>query len=286
MIENLLFLAAPITASILLAGILSYFGNHILTRGIIFIDIAVAQVAALGTMIGLLLGFAEESLTVQLICYFFTALMISIFALTKFKKQVIPQEAIIGIIYCVALGLAMLLAEKIPGGSNFISKTISGNLLWVTWDKVFMCLLIFLTIGIIHIFFWKKFMIISDTKNGLPFSLWTTRAYELIFYITFSVVIVKSVPIGGVFLVFILLIAPTAAATLFTASWKKRFLWSWIIGTIGSVLGMYLSYSFNISNAPAIVTLLGITVFILAFGKLAFRKFSAITKNSSDGNSN
>jgi zinc/manganese transport system permease protein len=286
MIENLLFLAAPITASILLAGILSYFGNHILTRGIIFIDIAVAQVAALGTMIGLLLGFAEESLTVQLICYFFTALMISIFALTKFKKQVIPQEAIIGIIYCVALGLAMLLAEKIPGGSNFISKTISGNLLWVTWDKVFKCFLIFLIIGIVHIFFWRKFMMISDTKNGLPFSLWTTRAYELIFYITFSVVIVKAVPIGGVFLVFILLIAPTAAATLFTTNWKKRFLWSWIIGTIGSVLGMYLSYSFNISNAPAIVTILGITVFILAFGKLAFRKFSVITKNSSDGNSN
>ena len=286
MIENLLFLAAPITASLLLAGVLSYFGNHILTRGIIFIDIAVAQVAALGTMIGLLLGFAEESLTVQLICYFFTAFMISVFALTKFKKQVIPQEAIIGIIYCVALGLAMLLAEKIPGGSNFISKTISGNLLWVTWDKVFNCLLMFLAVGIIHIFFWRKFMMISDAKNGLPFSLWTTRAYELIFYITFSVVIVKSVPIGGVFLVFILLIAPTAAAILFTANWKKRFIWSWIIGTAGSALGMYLSYSFNISNAPAIVTLLGVTVFVLAFGKLAFRQFSVITKTSSDGNSN
>ena len=91
--------------------------------------------------------------------------------------------------------------------------------------------------------------------------------------------IVKAVPIGGIFLVFTLLIAPTAAATLFTQSWKKRFIWSWIIGIVGSVLGMYLSYTFNISNAPAIVTLLGVTVFLLAFGRIAFKKLSAKIKN-------
>jgi ABC-type Mn2+/Zn2+ transport system permease subunit len=83
--------------------------------------------------------------------------------------------------------------------------------------------------------------------------------------------------VGGVFLVFTLLIAPTAAATLFTQSWKKRFIWSWIIGIVGSVLGMYISYTLNISNAPAIVTLLGVTVFLLAFGKLAAHKFKTIS---------
>jgi len=278
MIDNLLFLSAPITMSILLAGVLSYFGNHILSRGIIFIDIAVAQIAALGTMIGLLLGYAEDSTHVQLISYAFTIIIIALFALTKFKKQVIPQEAIIGIIYCVGLGLAMLLAEKIPGGSNFITKTITGNLLWVTWSKVFNCLILFMVVGIIHIFFWKHFINISNAKNGLAYSLWKTRMYELIFYITFSIIIVKAVPAGGIFLVFTLLIAPTAAATLFTNDWKKRFIWSWIIGITGSVLGMYVSYSLNISNAPAIVTLLGITVFILAFGKLAVNKLSTLTK--------
>lgn len=278
MIDNLLFLSAPITMSILLAGVLGYFGNHILSRGIIFIDIAVAQIAALGTMIGLLLGYAEDSTQVQMISYAFTIIIIALFALTKFKKQVVPQEAIIGIIYCVGLGLAMLLAEKIPGGSNFITKTITGNLLWVTWNKVLNCLILFLLVGLIHVFFWKHFINISNSKNSLAYTLWKTRAYELIFYITFSVVIVKAVPAGGVFLVFTLLIAPTAAATLFTSDWKKRFIWSWIIGITGSVLGMYISYTLNISNAPAIVTLLGITVFILAFGKLAVRKLSTITK--------
>jgi zinc/manganese transport system permease protein len=272
MLDNLLFLAAPITASIMLAGILGYFGNHIMSRGIIFIDIAVAQIAALGTMIGLLLGFAEESFSVQIISYAFTLAVISLFALTKFKKQVVPQEAIIGIIYCLGLGLAMLLAERIPGGSNFITKTITGNILWVTWKNVYSCLILFVIIAVIHLFFWKNFVLISDSNNGLPYSPGRTRLYELIFYVTFGVVIVKAVPIGGVFLVFTLLIAPTAAATLFTQNWRSRFIWSWVIGILGSFSGLYISYSLNISNGPAIVCLLGIFTFLLAFLKLLSKK--------------
>ncbi|MBN1820057.1 MAG: metal ABC transporter permease [Prolixibacteraceae bacterium] len=273
MLDNLIFLSAPIAGSILLAGILGYFGNHILSRGIIFIDIAVAQIAALGTMIGLLLGFAEDSVSVEISSYVFTLIVISFFALTKFQKQKISQEAIIGIIYCLGLGLALLLVEKIPGGSNYITKTITGNILWVTWKQVIYCALLFALIGIIHIYFRKQFKGISDSnRNGsLPFSIQKTRMFELVFYITFGIVIVKAVPIAGIFLVFILLVAPTAAITLFTSNWKKRFIGSWVIGVVGSVLGIYISYVFNISNGPAIVCLLGISVFILAFVKL-FRK--------------
>lgn len=273
MLDNLVFLAAPLAASILLAGILGYFGNHILSRGIIFIDIAIAQIAALGTMIGLLLGFAEESFSVQFISYVFTLVILSLFALTKFKKQVIPQEAIIGIIYCLGLGLAMLLAERIPGGSNFITKTITGNILWVTWNNVLSCFIVFAIIAIIHLFLQKHFVLISDSKDRLPYSLGKTRIYELFFYITFGIVIVKAVPIGGVFLVFTLLIAPTATATLFTQSWKARFMWSWIIGMFGSFFGIYISYYLNISNGPAIVCFLGGLAFLLAFFKMMSRKF-------------
>jgi len=272
MLDNIIFLAAPITVSILLAGILGYFGNHIMSRGIIFIDIAIAQIAALGTMVGLLLGFAEESMSVQIISYVFTLVIISLFALTKFKKQVIPQEAIIGIIYCLGLGLAMLLAERIPGGSNFITKTITGNILWVTWRDVLSCFILFAIIAVIHLIFQKQFVNISNSNNGLPFSPRKTRFYELLFYITFGVVIVKAVPVGGIFLVFILLIAPSAAATLFTHNWRTRFIWSWIIGVLGSIIGIYISYSLNISNGPAIVCLLGIVVFLLAFLRLSFQK--------------
>jgi len=280
MLDNLVFLAAPITACIMLAGILGYFGNHILSRGIIFIDIALAQIAALGTMIGLLLGFAEESLSVQIISYAFTLVIIALFALTKFRKQVIPQEAIIGIIYCLGLGLAMLLAERIPGGSNFITKTITGNVLWVTWKNVLSCFILFAIIAIIHLFFQKSFIRISGSNDGLPYSPGKTRLFELLFYVTFGIVIVKAVPVGGVFLIFTLLIAPTATATLFTQKWRARFIWSWIIGVLGSFSGIYISYSMKISNGPAIVCLLGLIAFLLAFLKLLSKKFRSLKHNN------
>jgi zinc/manganese transport system permease protein len=268
MFENIQFLAAPITACVILAGILSYFGNHILTRGIIFIDIALAQIAALGSMIGLLLGYAEASTSVALISLIFTLIIVAIFALTKFQKQVIPQEAIIGIIYGLGLGIAMLLAEKIPGGSNYITKTITGNILWVTWNDIFRCSIVFLAIAIIHIFLRRQFIKISESKENLPYSINKVRIYELIFYLTFGIVVVRCVPIGGIFLIFVLLIAPTAIATLFTRRWAFRFLWSWFIGIIGSIIGIYVSYEIDISNGPAIVCLLGIAVFVFAFVKL------------------
>lgn len=270
MIENLQFLAAPITACIILAGILSYFGNHILTRGIIFIDIALAQIAALGSMIGLLLGYAEASLSVELISLIFTLIIVAIFALTKFEKQVIPQEAIIGIIYGLGLGIAMLLAEKIPGGSNYITKTITGNILWVTWSDIYQCAVIFISIAFIHFFLRRHFIKISESKENLPYSINKVRMFELIFYLTFGIVVVRSVPVGGIFLVFVLLIAPTAIATLFTQRWAFRFLWSWIIGILGSIIGIYVSYEIDISNGPAIVCLMGIMVFVFAFVKLAW----------------
>ncbi len=272
MLDNLIFLAAPITACILLAGILSYFGNHILSRGIIFIDIALAQIAALGSMIGLLIGFADGSSSVEFISLIFTLLVISVFALTKFEKQVIPQEAIIGIIYGIGLGIAMLLAEKIPGGSNYITKTITGNILWVTWSDVWSSFILFAIIAVIHIFQRKHFIKISESKEDLPYSINKVRMYELLFYLTFGIVVVKSVPIGGIFLVFVLLIAPTAMATLFTQKWINRFIWSWVIGIIGSIAGIYISYEADISNGPAIVCLLGIMVFVFAFVKIIIQK--------------
>ena len=94
-----------------------------------------------------------------------------------------------------------------------------------------------------------------------------SKLYDLIFYMTFGIVIVEAVLIAGIFLVFILLIAPAASATLFCSSWKNRFILSWIIGVAGSVIGMIFSYYANISNGPAIVCILGITVFLLAFIK-------------------
>lgn len=267
--ETLLFLATPITASIIMAGMLGYFGTHILTRRIIFIDIAVAQIAALGTMIGILLGFAEEALEVQMISYFFTLIVIGGFAFMKSNALPIPAEAVIGIIYCLGLALALLLAERIPGGSNYITKTITGNILWVTWDKVIKLGLLFAVIGLIHMLLGKRFHTLSKQMNQEEsIHELKDRLLNLLFYITFGVVVVKAVLIGGIFLVFTLLIAPAVAAGMFNKSWKGRMLWSWIIGLTGTIVGIIFSYWLNISNGPAIVCILGLLVFVMAFVKL------------------
>lgn len=268
MIENLIFLLPPIVACIILSGILSYFGNHILTRGIVFIDIAVAQIAALGTMIGILLGFAEESANTQLISYVFTIVILGIFSLMRVKKQLLPQEAIIGIFYCVALGMALLLADMIPGGSNYITKTITGNVLWVTWKSIINCLVLFAPIVGIHLFMSKKIKQVTMGETGVNITVGQARLYDLVFYITFGVIIVKAVPIMGIFLVFMLLIGPASIVRAFVSDWKKRIIWSWIIGSIGSLIGIYLSYTLNISNGPSIVSLIGIGAYLAAFVRL------------------
>lgn len=266
--DTLLFLATPMVAGIILAGLLGYFGTHILSRGIIFIDIAIAQVAAFGAMIGLLLGFAEESREVQLAAYLLTLLVITAFALLRTKDLFIPAEAVIGIIYCLALALAFLLAEKIPEGSHYITKTIAGNLLWVTWDKVFKLGLLLAALCLIHFIFGKDFVWLSD--HGKNESGWSPkqRFSNLLFYLLFGVVVVKAVLIGGIFLVFTLLIAPSAAASMYFQSWKARLVWSWIIGLSGAVAGILASYYLNVSNGPAIVCLLGILVLLLALIKI------------------
>ncbi|MFC2137646.1 metal ABC transporter permease [Bacteroidota bacterium] len=271
MISTLTFLAPSIAACILLSAILGYYGNHILTRGIIFIDIAVAQIAALGTLLGILIGFAEESGQTQFVSYGFTTIAITVFSLTKTKKQIIPQEAIIGIFYCIALGIALLLAEKIPGGSNFITKTITGNILWVTWKNILSCFLFLAVIAAILIFLDKRLKEVTFNSISTESNIKRIKLLDVLFYISFGFVIVKAVPILGIFLVFILLIAPAAIMRMFTQNWKKQLIWSWIAGSLGSIIGIYLSYSLNISNGPAIVCLLGITVFIICFYKLLFK---------------
>lgn len=270
--ETFLFILTPMVASMLLAGMLGYFGTHILARGIIFIDIAIAQIAALGTMIGLLLGFAEESFNVQLISYVFTLLVIGSFAFIRTRNLFVPMEAIIGIVYCIGLAFALLLAEHIPGGSNYITKAITGNILWVTWERVLQCGLLFAGTGVVHVLLRKQFIYLSEhgaaeSAHGVRFSM-----LNLLFYITFGIVVVKGVMIGGIFVVFTLLIAPATLAAMFFRDWKQKLIWSWIIGITASVCGILLSYSLNISDGPSIVGILGCLVFVLAFIKLLIPK--------------
>jgi len=261
MIETLLFLAAPFTVCLLLVGILSYLGNHILSRGIIFIDIAVAQIAALGTMIGILCGLPDGSFGASLFSLGFTLVVVAIFALSKFEHSEISQEVIIGIIYGISLAVAMLLVDITPGGSNFIQETLTGNILWVTWRDVLVTFLVFAGVGLIHLIYGRKFILISS-GHARQFTKSQVRRWDLLFYVTFGLVVVRAVDIGGIFVVFMYLIGPAAIATLLTENWKSRFILAWLMGFIGSVIGIFLSYTFNYPNGPTIVCVLGLMLIL------------------------
>lgn len=273
MIETIHFLSAPLAICLILVGVLSYLGNHILSRGIIFIDIAVAQIAALGTMIGILCGLPDGSFFVSLFSLVFTLGILTLFALSKFEFREISQEVIIGIIYGISLAMAMLLVDITPGGSNFIQETLTGRILWVTWHDVTVTFVLFFFIALIHIFLIKKFVLISEGQLE-NFSKKQIRLYDLLFYVSFGFVVVKAVEIGGIFLVFMYLIAPASIATLLSSNWRNRILIGWFVGFLASVIGIYISYDFNFPNGPTIVCVLG----LFLVSAILFQKIFAESK--------
>ncbi len=261
MLETIAYLSPPFAICLLLVGILSYFGNHILERGIIFIDIALAQIAALGTIIGILIGLNPESITATLFSLAFIMMIVALFHFFKFEKDGIPEEAVIGTMYGLSLAVSIVLAERIPGGSNFIKETFTGNILWVTWSEVAVNLFFFLCIGYIHYACHNNFIAISR-KQTENFTRSKLLLFDLLFFVTFGVVVVKAVSIGGIFVVFTFLIAPASIASLFSTDLKWRLLLSWVTGFLGSVCGIVLSYQFNLPNGPTIVCVLGFCLIV------------------------
>ena len=271
--DTILFLSPPFAICLLLVGVLSYFGNHILKRGIIFIDIALAQIAALGTMIGILIGLNAESMTITFFSLGFTMLVVSMFPLLKSEKEGIPIEAVIGVTYGLSLALSITLAEKIPGGSNFIKETFTGNILWTTWREVYVSFALFFAVGVVHVIFRKKFIDLSSNNAGYM-SKTEFMLLDFLFFISFAIVVVKAVTIGGIFVIFAFLIAPASIAAIFGDTWRTKVLISWGAGFVGAVLGIFFSYQFDLPNGPTIVVALGGCLIIAGLGKKLIVKLS------------
>lgn len=169
-------------------------GIHVLEREIIFVDLALAQIAALGTTVGFLLGIHVEDSLSFLFSFGFVFLGAAVFALTRMRRQTIPQEAIIGIVYAVATAGAILVADRAPGGAEHIKEILTGSILWITWPAIWKILGLYVLVAIFHWIFRKKFLLISENythavaKHGLWVKFW-----DFLFYITFGLVIVLSV---------------------------------------------------------------------------------------------
>jgi zinc/manganese transport system permease protein len=246
--EAILFLLAPFVMSLILAGIHCYLGLHVLARGVIFVDLSLAQVAALGASIAFLLGFGEHSAAVYFIALFLTFIAAGIFALARREESLFSQEAIIGIVFALSSAAVVLVADKLAHGMEHIKNLLAGQILWVTWDDVIKTAIIYAIVGLIHYIFRKQLLDASFNHKTQKTMVW-----DLLFFALFGVVITSSVSIAGVLQVFAYLIVPSLLSTFFFRSIRARLLFGWASGFLLSLVAMAVSYRWDLPTGPFIV---------------------------------
>ncbi len=258
------FLAAPFVASLILTGIHSYLGVHVVERGVIFVDLSLAQIAALGATMAILMPFSggdPHAPSVYWVSLLFTFIGAAIFSMIRGKRARIPQEAIIGISYAVASAASILAMSKSTSESEHLKDMLVGNIIAVSWHDVTKTALLYGAIGLFHYIFRKPFLAISmnhdreDVVSGL-----SVRWWDFLFYASFGFVVTSSVAIAGVLLVFCYLIVPSVAAMLFADTIGKRLAIGWTMGTIVSALGVYLSVILDLPTGATIVCTFGLVL--------------------------
>lgn len=261
------FLLPALAACLVLTGIHTYLGIHVVSRGVIFVDIALAQIAALGITVAFLVGFEPEGQAAYFFAVGFTCLAALFFAF--FRHEKVPQEALIGVSFAVSSALAILLADKIPHGSEHLKYILSGNILWVSWPLIAKTAAIYLAIGGFHYVFRNRFLLVSTNpdeahRRGLKVWLW-----DLLFYVSFGLVITSSVQIGGILVVFSFLIVPALCGMLFFEGLRARIFLGWALGMAVSFLGIAASYAWDLPTGPTIVAGFGLALLLsLVFKRL------------------
>ncbi len=266
------FLLAPFIASLILTGIHAYLGVHVVERGVIFVDLSLAQIAALGTTIAALAGLEPHSPQSYWISLGFTFLGAAVFSTIRGQRARIPQEAIIGICYAVASAAAILAMSKSVSETEHLKEMLVGNILTVSWHEVIKTALLYGAIGLFHFVFRKKFLAISlnhDAPEKLGISV---RFWDFLFYSSFGFVVTSSVAIAGVLLVFCYLIVPSVGAMLYAENIGPRLAIGWTMGTLVSALGVYLSLQIDLPTGATIVCTFGLVLIAMAAMRGLIRK--------------
>ena len=253
MIELLL---APTAAAMIILLTHAYFGLHVIQREVIFVDLALAQIAALGSTVAFLLG-AEHGTTMAYVWAFgFTLLGAFIFSVTRWEDSPVPQEAIIGITYVVASAAVILLASFTAEGTEHLKETLTGSLIWVTWPTVAKVAVSYGAIGLFHYLLRKRML-------GISFAPERTRhvkAWDFVFYATFGVIITSSVQIAGVLMVFSVLVIPAVIAFFFCRRFHRALLLAWASGTVAVLTGIGASFALDLTTGPVLVCAFGVVL--------------------------
>jgi zinc/manganese transport system permease protein len=251
------WMLAPIVACLLAMAALGWFGLHVLERGVIFVDLALAQVAALGATSAVFLGFDPDAPAGMALALLFTAVGSLAFASLRQFEDRVPQEALIGIAYAVSAALGMLLVELAndPHGAEKIQHLMVGNIVWVTWSEIALAAGALAAVGVVHAVFGRRFLTISFSPEQAAAEGRLLPVWDLVFYLSFGVVLTAIVNIVGVLLVFSFLVIPAVVARLFLDSIPQRLAAAYVIGFGASIAGVAVSYEH--STGPIVVSILG-----------------------------
>lgn len=262
MIEFLQLMYKPFIACMILVAIHVYLGMHVVRRGVIFVDLALAQVSALGATLGVLAGFAAGSAQSVAMADGFTLLGAVVFTLTRSRRPVVPQEALIGLVYAVAASAAILVLSRAPEGGEELREIMVGSLLFVNWPDIVKVAALYSVIAVAHYFARTKLLLISEHPQrafdqGLHVHWW-----DFFFYATFGVVVTHAVQIAGVLMVFALLIAPAVCGVFLGKTVGGRLVIAWVAGVLTCVVGIFASYHWDLPTGAAIVCTFGVTILV------------------------
>lgn len=257
----------PFIACLVLTGIHSYLGLHVVSRGVIFVDLSLAQVAALGTAVAALLGMDVHDPAAYGISLTFALLGALLFSITRSKTGRIPQEAIIGITYAVSAAMSILIMDRIPEGGEHIKHILVGSLLSVTPADVLTITILYSLVGLLHYWKRKPLLMISLDPAAAKSQGTSVKLWDFFFYATFGIVVTSSVSIAGVLLVFSFLIVPPVSAMLLADQIRPRLIWGWLIGFVVSALGMIGSFIFDTPTGATVICVFGLVLVLIAILK-------------------
>jgi zinc/manganese transport system permease protein len=255
-------LAAPLAACLVLAAILGYFGVHILEREVIFVDLALGQIAALGGLLALLTGYEAHGQATYVFSIGSVFVGAALFSLARFRDNRVPQEAIIGIVYAVSAACAVLVLDRAPGGDEEMKAMLVGSILFVTWGAVAKSAAVFAVIGVIHFVLRKRFFQISADPEAARAAGVNVKLWDFLFYGTLGVVVALAVQTAGVLLVFSYLIVPAVCAKLFATALRVRLFAGWLVGLAASLGGLWASAKFDLPTGAAIVAAFGVALLV------------------------
>jgi zinc/manganese transport system permease protein len=266
MVELLLW---PFLAGLVLTSIHAYFGLHVLARGVVFVDLSLAQVAALGLTVAILAGHPVHSEAAYWYALVFAVAGAVLFAIARPYESALPQEAVIGIVYAVSAALAVIGLDRAPLGAEHIKQLLIGSILTVTPGDVGLLALLYGTIGILHFVLRRPLTEASFHPRPGPSLDRGAFLWDVVFYVSFALVVTSSVRIAGVLLVFSYLIVPAALAGVLVTDLRRRLLLAWALGSLLTAAGLHASWSWDLPTGPAIVTAFGAATALVALGAAA-----------------